>query len=196
MGNLFAVRNVLQPKLAEYFNLTENIICVNAIGDNIQQRLNGCDYESDSMLVTNNPGFIQHGLADIYYALSVPVCKVDPCGKTDYKNTPKDIARLDRIIGNNKIGEIVNLSQFLNSLHWHIYFNADTSSPESIENAKQELYEIYYDICKLAVMSGMEIDKAKRLYPVDATKVIRSLSKRKMISRKLTEISFPISIIL
>ena len=103
MGNLFAVRNVLQPKLVEYFNLTENIICVNAIGDNIQQRLNGCDYDSDSMLVTNNPGLIQHGLADIYYALSVPVCKVDPSGKTDYKNTPKDIARLDRIIGNNKI---------------------------------------------------------------------------------------------
>ena len=179
MGNLFAVRNVIQPKLVEYFNLTENIICVNAIGDNIQQRLNGCDYDSDSMLVTNNPGFIQHGLADIYYALSVPVCKVDPCGKTDYKNTPKDIARLDRIIGNNKIGEIVNLSQFLNSLHWHIYFNADTSSPEALKKVKRELYEIYYDICKLAVMSGMEIDKAKRLYPVDASKVLRSLSKLK-----------------
>ena len=179
MGNLFAVRNVLQPKLVKYFNLTENIICVNAIGDNIQQRLNGCDYDSDSMLVTNNPGLIQHGLADIYYGLSVPVCKVDPSGKTDYKNTPKDIARLDRIIGNNKIGEIVNLSQFLNSLHWHIYFNTDTSTPESLEKARRELYEIYYDICKLAVMSGMEIDKAKRLYPVDASKVLRSLSKRK-----------------
>ena len=179
MGNLFAVRNVLQPKISEYFNLTENIICVNAIGDNIQQRLNGCDYDSDSMLVTNNPGFIQHGLADIYYSLGVPVCQVAPSGKTDYTNDPKDIARLDRIIGNNKIGDIVNLSQFLNSLHWHLYFNADHSSPRKIDRLRQELYSIYDDICKLAVMSGMEIDKAKRLYSVDATKVLRSLSKRK-----------------
>ena len=179
MGNLFAVRNVLQPEISEYFNLTENIICVNAIGDNIQQRLNGCDYDSDSMLVTNNPGFIQHGLADIYYSLGVPVCQVAPSGKTDYKNNPKDIARLDKIIGNNKIGDIVNLSQFLNSLHWHLYFNADHSSPRKIDRLRQELYSIYDDICKLAVMSGMEIDKAKRLYSVDATKVLRSLSKRK-----------------
>ena len=184
MGNLFAVRNVIQPKISEYFNITENIICVNAIGDNIQQRLNGCDYDSDSMLVTNNPGMIREGLADIYYSLSVPVCKVDPIGKADYKNTPKDIARLDQLIGNNKIGEIVNLSQFLNSLHWHIFNHADTSTPESLERVRKELYSIYNDICILAVMSGMEIDKAKRLYPVDASKVLHALSKRKNDFRK------------
>ena len=41
----------------------------------------------------------------------------------------------------------------------------------------RELMELYYEICKLAVLSGMEIDKAKRLYDVDKRTVIRKLSK-------------------
>ena len=35
--------------------------------------------------------------------------------------------------------------------------------------------DIYHDICILAVLSGMEIDKAKRLYSVDSGKVLSRL---------------------
>ena len=35
--------------------------------------------------------------------------------------------------------------------------------------------QVYYDICILAVMSGMEIDKAKRLYSADSSKVLARL---------------------
>ncbi len=184
MGNLFAVRNRIMGELLEYFNLSGNIICINSIGDNIQQRLNGCDYDSDAMLVTNNGRLLAQGLADIYHHLGVPVCKVAPSGKTEYSSSAVDLAKLDRAIGENKIGEIVNLSQFLNSLHWDTFFNADISTPEKHEAKKAELYALYFDICKLAVLSGMEIDKAKRLYPVDANKVLRSLSKCKREYKK------------
>ena len=54
MGNLYLAKNTHQGDILTYFNLTPNIICVNAIENNIQQRLNGCDYDSDSMLVTND----------------------------------------------------------------------------------------------------------------------------------------------
>ena len=70
---------------------------MNAIDSNIQQRLNGCDYDSDSMLVTNDPRIIV-GVTSCYNILNVPVCKAEPIGKTDYENTPKSLVRLDQTI--------------------------------------------------------------------------------------------------
>ena len=125
MGNLYLARNTHSYDLMRYFNLTPNIICVNAIESNIQQRLNGCDYDSDSMLVTNNE-WIVNGVVNAYDILKVPVCKADPVGKTDYVNMPKSLAGLDQTIAKNKIGEIVNLSQFLNCLLWEAYVTGES----------------------------------------------------------------------
>jgi hypothetical protein len=89
-------------------------------------------------------------------------------GKTVYENTPEGLAQLDRTIAKNHIGEIINLSQFLNCLFWdHLMAGEDFDS----------LMPLYYEICKLAVLSGMEIDKAKRMYDVKADKVLRLLEK-------------------
>ena len=165
MGNLYLAQNVHCYDLLRYFNLTPNIICVNAIGSNIQQRLNGCDYDSDSMLVTND-GWVIEAVVNGYEILQVPVCKANPIGKTDYVNTPKSLANLDQIIAKNKIGEIVNLAQFLNCLLW------DTCISQT---SRYDPMEVYNDICILAVLSGMEIDKAKRLYAVDSAKVLARL---------------------
>lgn len=165
IGNLYLAKNVHCYDLLRYFNLTPNIICVNAIESNIQQRLNGCDYDSDSMLVTNNE-WIVNGVVNAYDILKVPVCKAEPVGKTDYVNTPKSLAGLDQTIAKNKIGEIVNLSQFLNCLLWDALFT---------EQCEYKPLDIYHDICVLAVLSGMEIDKAKRLYSADSTKVLSRL---------------------
>jgi hypothetical protein len=117
------------------------------------------------MLVTNNQWIIT-GAQQSYDVLKVPVCKAEPVGKTDYKNTPKDLARLDQTIAKNKIGEIVNLSQFLNCLLWDGQITGES---------EYETADIYHDICTLAVLSGMEIDKAKRLYSVDSAKVLARL---------------------
>ena len=94
MGNLYLAQNAHCYDLLRYFNLTPNIICVNAIESNIQQRLNGCDYDSDSMLVTDDKLIIA-GVTGCYDILKVPVCKAEPVGKTDYENTPKSLAALD-----------------------------------------------------------------------------------------------------
>ena len=53
MGNLYCAENVLGGGIGDYFDLGE-IVCVNAIEENIQQRLNGCDYDSDTMLITDD----------------------------------------------------------------------------------------------------------------------------------------------
>ena len=174
MGNLYCVENNLDGGIWNYFDLGNNIVCVNAIGENVQQRLNGCDYDSDTMLITNDRWIIE-GVMLCYERFGVPVCKIDPMGKTAYKNTPEGLAQLDRTIAKNHIGEIINLSQFLNCLFWDRLME---------DEPFDSLMPLYHEICKLAVMSGMEIDKAKRMYDVNADKVLRLLEKPRIEFKK------------
>ena len=147
MGNLYSAENSTQGEIWNYFDLGENIVCVNAIGENIQQRLNGCDYDSDTMLLTDDKLLVD--TAEKYKDLfKVPVCKIETAKKEN-----QTLPELDHDTSNNKIGEIVNLSQKLNSLIWNKIHKGES---------EEKIQGIYGDVCKLAVLSGLEIDKAKR----------------------------------
>ena len=146
MGNILLVKNVENEQLDKYFNTTNEILHINAIGENIQQRLNGCDYDSDSILLTDNKLLIETAKKYYNYFL-VPTCLVE-AKKTPRKYNDAHKADLDVKTSVNKIGEIVNLSQQLNSLYWEkINKGAELAVCE----------ELYFDICKLSVLSGMEI---------------------------------------
>ena len=160
MGNLLRAKNTLHYDLAQYFVLSDEIVCVNAIGENIQERLNGCDYDSDVMLLTDDPLLVERA-TEIYADFLVPVNKVHKDKLLGQKD--EDV---DSKISINKIGEIVNFSQKLNSLYWDLISKGE----------RKETQAIYRDICKLAALSGMEIDRAKRKYKVDATKELRALT--------------------
>ena len=175
MGNLYLAKNTQNLNIDIYFNLNPSILCVNAIGNNIQQQLNGCDYDSDSVLVVWDY-MLRRMSAMIADAFPIPVCKINPMGKASYTNTPESLAQLDQKIAENKIGEIINLSQFLNSLFWDEFHRLDCFNNRG---EFHKLKPLYYEICILAVLSGMEIDKAKRLYDVDTNKVLRQLKQRK-----------------
>ena len=151
MGNLYSAENNMQGEIWNYFDLGENIVCVNAIEENIQQRLNGCDYDSDTMLLTDDKLLVE--TAEKYKDLfKVPVCKIETVKKEN-----QTLPELDHDTSNNKIGEIVNLSQKLNSLIWDKIHKGES---------EEKIKEIYGDVCKLAVLSGLEIDKAKRAYDI------------------------------
>lgn len=161
MGNIYCAINNLSNNMWDYFDLGENVVCVNAIGENIQQRLNGCDYDSDAMLITNDQLIVETAFK-YKDKFGVPVCKIKPSG--DKILTLWD---LDYDTSENKIGDIVNLSQKLNSILW------DKLNSENDYSCVQNIYD---DICKLAVLSGIEIDKAKRAYDkINASKELNKL---------------------
>lgn len=164
MGNLYCVENNLSGEIWNYFDLGENIVCVNAIGENIQQRLNGCDYDSDTMLITNDK-LLVNAAARYKDFFKVPVCNIKAEEKTE-----QTLSKLDHDTSVNKIGEIVNLSQKLNSILWD----------ELYKGAKEgEILSVYEDICKLAVLSGLEIDKAKRSFEnISVSKELAVLRKK------------------
>ena len=150
MGNVYTVKNSNNHPIWDYFDLGKNIVCVNAINENIQQILNGCDYDSDAMLITNNKLLYKRALEYSSY-FKVPVCGVKSIRKHSI-----DLIELDHQTSENRIGEIVNLSQKLNSIIWN-----------KLNNNEMDISDIYIDACKLAVLSGIEIDKAKRSFNID-----------------------------
>lgn len=152
-GNVMVAKNKYCPEIEKYFSFSKEILYVNAIGDNIQQRLNGCDYDSDSVLITDNSVLIAAAKRDRF---EVPTNNVQ-AKKIKRYYTTDDKCDLDIKTGSNKIGEIVNLSQWLNSMYW------DSGA------------DVYLDICKLAVMSNIEIDKAKREYDVDMVRELADI---------------------
>lgn len=180
MGNLYSVTNnrkgvwkhILGDRATDncldniwdYFNLGDNIIGINAIRENSQQRLNGCDYDSDMMLVTDNPKLI--AVADKYKdKFLVPVSGIDQKEAAD-----NNLVDLDHNTSANKVGDIVNLSQKLNSIIW-----------DKLNSGARfdDVWNIYMDVCKLAVLSGIEIDKAKKSYDdVDTMQELNDMRKR------------------
>lgn len=172
IGNILLSKNVACDVIDTYFNLTANIICINSINENILERLSGSDFDSDSLLITNNKILINAAQKN-YHLFKVPTRNTNP-PKSKRHYTPDDLADLDDKTSNNKIGEIVNLSQELNSLLWDMV----AKSGESVEKQYEYIKEIYYDVCQLDVMSNIEIDKAKKEYPVDTTAELKKMRKK------------------
>lgn len=164
MGNIWLPHNSENKLIDCYFNLTDEIVCINAIGENVLQRLSGCDYDSDSILLTDNDILIRAAKRN-YKIFKTPTSFVT-AKKVERYYTPEQQADLDIKTSVNKIGEIVNLSQELNSLLWdRIYHGANYD----------DVKELYYDICQLDVMSGIEIDKAKKEFDIDNKKELDKL---------------------
>lgn len=172
IGNILLSKNISCEIIDQYFNLTSNIICINSINENILERLSGADFDSDTMLITNNQILINAAQKN-YKFFKVPTRNINP-PKSKRHYTPEDLADLDDKTSNNKIGEIVNLSQELNSLLWDIV----AKSGETVESQYEYIKDIYYDVCQLDVMSNIEIDKAKKEYPIDTTAELKRMRKK------------------
>ena len=173
-SNILIATNKRHDLIDRYFNLTDEIICINAINENILERLSGADYDSDSMIVSDDNTIIN--AASLYYDMfKVPVNFVSAKKVKRFYNSEHK-ADLDFKTSSNKIGEIVNLSQELNSIMWDIV-NDEKNSKLSNSELYEKIKYIYYDICQLSVMSGIEIDKAKKEYDVNASMEIKKIRK-------------------
>lgn len=167
MGNVFLAQNVSSEVIDRYFNMTNEIVYINSIGENILQRLSGADMDSDTILLTDNEMLVSIARKN-YSSYLVPTNCVT-AKKTARHYNSMDKADLDVKTSINKIGEIVNLSQQLNSLYWEWQSSGKTF---------EECYELYCDVCKLDVLSGVEIDKAKKEFTIDSTKEIDYLKRK------------------
>ena len=167
MGNVLLTHNAENELIDYYMNPTQEIVYINSINENILNRLSGADFDSDTVLLTDNKILLDAAKRN-YSRFLVPMNSVQ-AKKIKRFYTAEQQCDLDIKTGTNNIGQIVNLSQVLNNLFWNRINNG-----ESFE----ENQELYNDIAILDVMSGLEIDSAKREFNIDNKVELKRLQKK------------------
>lgn len=168
MGNVWCCKNVYNKNIDKYFNSSRYIIHVNSINNNLLEKLSGADFDSDQVLITDN-NILVNSAKKIYGKFLVPT-DFTPKKTTQRTNSIEDKIDLDIKTSKNLIGEIINLSQILNSEYWdRVSKNIPTDG----------LYEL---ISQLDVMSCIEIDKAKKESVVDSDKELKKIRESEFIS--------------
>jgi hypothetical protein len=164
MGNVLLATNCHYVDIENYFNLSNEIVCVNSIGENTLERLSGADFDSDTMLLTNNRTLINAARRSCR-DFDVPTKFVAASAKLR-TSAAEDMSDLDIKTSVNKIGEIINLSQELNSILWDLL---------NKESSEQDVPLIYRMASQLDIMSNIEIDSAKREYCVNNAKELQNI---------------------
>jgi len=157
-NNLTYLHNVYHKKLDKYFNLGRQIIAVNMIGTDFQDRNNGSDQDSDSGYTTNQKNIVEH--ARKCYRDYPTIVNNIPKDQNVYKKTMDDYARIDNGLANSQldIGESSNLAQI-----------AQTYAC----NFSDQKYIDY--VCILSVLAQAAIDSAKRRFDIDISSEIKRI---------------------
>ena len=160
-NNIMYCKNSYSKEMTKYFNLSDNILVVNGIGNDIQNRGNGLDFDSDMVFLTNN-NIIVESAKECYKEYPTIVNAIAENKKT-YNNTLYDYAIVDHNLAKAKrgIGEFSNIAQIALSRY---YINRDNSK-------YKECFEIS------SVLAQVAIDNAKREYEVDLLQELGNMRK-------------------
>ena len=149
-NNISHLHNVYSEEYFKYFDLGEQIIALNVLHTPIQDRMNGCDFDSDSGYVTNQEDIVK--CAKRAYINYPTIVNNIPKDKNKYNNTLETFARIDNTLSHaqSAIGLSSNLAQFAQT---YMY------------NFDDQKYKDY--VCILSVLAQCAIDNAKRTFDID-----------------------------
>lgn len=175
-NNICYLHNVYSDEMDRYFAFSKNIIAVNCIHTDIQDRANGMDEDSDFMLVTNQPTMVkcaERCYKDFYTIVNA----LQESGIT-YNNTKKDYAAMDNKFSKSRmgIGYSSNLAQLAMTYYWT---ELQKDNPDD-----KKLKELYDNFIILSVLAQVIIDGCKREYEIDGNKEIDRISKLPCMSIK------------
>lgn len=176
-NNICYLRNVYSKEMETYFPFSKNILAVNCIHTDIQDRANGMDEDSDFMLVTNQSTMVQCA-EKCYKEFYTIVNALQESGIT-YNNTKKDYAAMDNKFSKSRmgIGYSSNLAQLAMTYYW--------TELQKDESDKERLKELYDNFIILSVLAQVIIDGCKREYEIDGNKEIDRISKLKCMTMKI-----------
>lgn len=185
-GNVIVATNKVHKEFTKWFNFTRGILVVTPWEWDIMERGNGLDFDSDSALIVLDETIYKRALEVQSFATPVLMHKdfadkygldpIVPNPKPRY-NTPDDLAELDETISINKIGEICNLAQVLNSYYWNEYYK---------DNADRDYLDaVYEQINILAILSNIEIDRAKHTFDLEMEDILNGIKDKKIGDRLL-----------
>jgi len=168
-NNICHMHNVYSKEMKKYFAFSKNIIAVNCLHTDIQDRMNGEDFDSDFNLITNQPTMVKYA-AICYTEFPTIVNSLKESGIT-YRNTKLDYAKMDNKFAKSRIGigYSSNLAQLAMTYYWS---ELQKEKPDAIK-----LKMLYDNFMILSVLAQVVIDGCKREYEIDANKEIIRISK-------------------
>ena len=159
-NNMGYLHNVYHEYFNEYFKFGKQIIAINMIETDFQDRNNGSDQDSDSLYVTNQPDIVQY--AKHCYLHYPTIVNNIPKEKNSYSLSLKNYAAIDNNLAAAQlaIGESSNLAQICLTYTY---------------NFEDKKYKDY--VCILSVLAQVAIDNAKRRFDIDLTEEINRIKK-------------------
>ena len=159
-NNIAYLHNIHSEIMLKYFDFGNQIIALNTNHTDIEDRLNGCDFDSDMGFVTNQPQIVESA-RNAYLNYHTIVNNI-PKSTKKYELSMDSYALIDSNLSKsqNAIGESSNIAQLAQSY------------------ASMYDDKIYDDaVCILSVLAQVSIDGAKRAFDVDVNEEIRLLRK-------------------
>jgi len=163
-NNMGYLHNVYNDKLQMYFNFGKQIIAINMINTDFQDRNNGSDQDSDSLYVTNQKEIVEY--AKFCYLNYPTIVNNIPKEKNSYDNTLLNFAKIDNNLSDAQ--EAIGTSSNLAQIDLTYTYNAKTDE-------EKKKYETY--VCILSVLAQVAIDNAKRRFDIDLVKEIDLIKK-------------------
>ena len=191
-GNVMYTKNKYHLEYDSWFNFTDNICAINFFDNDAPDRLQGCDTDSDTLLLIPT-NILSEKAKHCEENFPTPINRIKGSSKLRKYNMV-ELQKLDVILSDNYIGKIVNLSQIDNS-----YLNDAISKGES----KEIIDELYQASSRLSSMSQIEIDKSKKVFDnismskelskirkIDYIRYVEEDDKYKQLARKMVVPSF------
>ncbi len=149
-NNVAHLHNMYSEEYFKYFDLGKQIIVLNTLHTPIQDRLNGCDFDSDSGYITNQQDIVECA-KNCYLNFPTIVNNIQK-DKNKYDNTLLNYANIDNKLSHaqSAIGLSSNIAQIAQT---YMY------------NFDDQKYIDY--VCILSVLAQVAIDNAKRTFDVD-----------------------------
>ena len=159
-NNISYLHNTYSDEYIKYFDLGEQIIALNVLHTPVQDRMNGCDFDSDSGYVTNQEDIVE--CAKRAYLNYPTIVNNIPKDKNKYNNTLENYALIDNSLSHaqSAIGLSSNLAQFAQTY----MYNFDDNK-----------YKDY--VCILSVLAQCAIDNAKRTFDINIVDEIERIKQ-------------------
>lgn len=166
-NNIIHLVNTYPPEIQKYFpDLGDSVIVVNNLYSDIQDRLNGQDLDTDSLLATNQPDMVELA-KQAYMDYPTILNEIPPKGVSEYGKDALSYSLMDNRISSSQmaIGASSNMAQLALSY----YYNADNRH----ETEKKQLIDVFI-IC--SVLAQVSIDGSKREYDVNVNRELTRIS--------------------
>lgn len=169
-NNMLYLHNTYHDYYNEYFNLGTQILVINMIGTDAQDRGNGMDMDSDQGYTTDQENIVEH--ARYCYEYFPTIVNNIPKEKNIYNNTLVDFAKMDNNLAGSQldIGESSNVAQIGLSYTYN-EFGKDFTGYVAI----------------LATLAQCAVDSCKRRFNVD----IHSEIQRIKSEMNIKEFGYP-----